>query len=99
MAKQLPKNKSRDRPPLSPPAYRPMAAPVVDGPFDQPGWIFEPKFDGLRVLVCFDGGDLTLLSRNDKPQEAMFLDVAGSLRQALPEAAVADGEIVCFDAE
>src|SRR3954465_12910312 len=99
MARRLPEQNASDRSPTVPPAYRPMAATLVDRPFDHPGWIFEPKFDGLRVLVRFDGSDLTLLSRNDKPQEAMFPDVAAALRQALPEPAVADGEVVCFDAE
>ncbi len=80
-----------------PPTFRPMAATLVDAPFDHPGWIFEPKFDGLRVLVRFDGRDLTLLSRNDKPQEAMFPDVAAALREALRRPAVLDGEVVCFD--
>jgi hypothetical protein len=31
-----------------------MAATLLDLPFDQPGWAFEPKFDGLRVLARFD---------------------------------------------
>jgi ATP-dependent DNA ligase len=62
-----------------------MAATLVDQPFDHPDWIFEPKFDGLRVLVRFDGRQLTLISRNDKPQDAMFPDVAEALRDALPQ--------------
>jgi bifunctional non-homologous end joining protein LigD len=74
-----------------------MAATLVEGPFDHPGWIFEPKLDGLRVLGRFDGRDLTLLSRNDRPQEAMFPDVAAALRGALAQPAVVDGEVVCFD--
>jgi bifunctional non-homologous end joining protein LigD len=74
-----------------------MAATLVDRPFDHPGWIFEPKLDGLRVLVRFDGRNLSLLSRNDKPQEAAFPDVAAALRTALTRPAVLDGEIVCFD--
>jgi bifunctional non-homologous end joining protein LigD len=74
-----------------------MAATLVDGPFDHPDWIFEPKFDGLRVQVRFDGQGLTLLSRNDKPQEGMFPDVADALRAALDRPAVLDGEVVCFD--
>jgi bifunctional non-homologous end joining protein LigD len=82
-----------------PPAYRPMAATLVDRPFDHPDWLFEPKFDGLRVLVRFDGRDVALVSRNDKPQESMFPDVAAAMRNALRHPAVADGEIVCFDAE
>jgi bifunctional non-homologous end joining protein LigD len=79
------------------PTFQPMAATLVDRPFDHAGWIFEPKFDGLRVLVQYDGRRLTLLSRNDKPQEAMFPDVADALRTALPKPAVLDGEVVCFD--
>lgn len=79
------------------PVFRPMAATLVDRPFDHPGWVFEPKFDGLRVLVRFDGRQLTLISRNDKPQEALFPEVAGALSAALAEPAVLDGEVVCFD--
>jgi bifunctional non-homologous end joining protein LigD len=75
-----------------------MLATLVKGPFDRSGWVFEPKLDGLRVLARFDGRDLALLSRNDKPQEAVFADVARALRSALRRPAVDDGEIVCFDA-
>src|SRR5436305_10738829 len=81
----------------APPSYRPMAATLLDRPFDHPDWVFEPKFDGLRVLARFDGRRLTLLSRNDKPQEVMFPDVAEALRAALDRPAVLDGEVVCFD--
>jgi bifunctional non-homologous end joining protein LigD len=79
------------------PAFEPMAATLVDAPFDDPDWVFEPKFDGLRVQVRFDGRALTLLSRNDKPQETVFPDVAAALRAALDRPAVLDGEVVCFD--
>ncbi len=80
-----------------PPAYSLMAATLVDEPFDHADWIFEPKFDGLRILIRFDGRNLTLLSRNDKPQEFVFPDVASALRAAVSQPAVLDGEIVCFD--
>src|SRR5689334_8428270 len=82
-----------------PPAFRPMAATLVDRPFDHPDWLFEPKLDGLRVLARFDGRAVALVSRNDKPQEGMFPDVAAALRKALRRPAVADGEVVCFDAD
>jgi DNA ligase D-like protein (predicted ligase) len=74
-----------------------MAATLVDAPFDHPDWLFEPKLDGLRVQARYGGRDLTLLSRNGKPQEAMFPDVATVLRAALDRPAVLDGEVVCFD--
>jgi bifunctional non-homologous end joining protein LigD len=74
-----------------------MMATLVERPFDHPGWVFEPKFDGLRVLVRCDGRAVTLVSRNGKPQEALFPEVADALRAGLRRPAVADGEIVCFD--
>jgi DNA ligase D-like protein (predicted ligase)/DNA ligase D-like protein (predicted 3'-phosphoesterase)/DNA ligase D-like protein (predicted polymerase) len=82
---------------ITPPAFAPMAATLVDRPFDHPDWVFEPKFDDLRVQVRFDGRSLSLLSRNDKPQEVMFPDVAAAMRVALKKPAVLDGEVVCFD--
>src|SRR5947208_10090243 len=74
-----------------------MMATIVAEPFDHPDWLFEPKFDGLRVLASFDGRGVTLISRNDKPQEAQFPDVAAALRDSLRRPAVVDGEVVCFD--
>src|SRR4051812_34721864 len=85
--------------PLSPmPAeVAPMLCTLVDEAFDGPGWTFEPKFDGLRILARFDGDDLTLLSRNGKPQEARFPEIAEGLREALARPAILDGEVVCLD--
>jgi bifunctional non-homologous end joining protein LigD len=74
-----------------------MMATLVSGPFEHPDWVFEPKFDGLRVLAYFDGRDVRLVSRNDKPQETAFPDVAAALRKTLRRPAVVDGEVVCFD--
>ncbi len=42
----------------------PMLCTLIAAPFDDPAWIFEPKYDGLRVLAYFNGRELTLLSRN-----------------------------------
>jgi DNA ligase D-like protein (predicted ligase) len=75
----------------------PMLATLIDAPFDHPEWIFEPKFDGLRVLARFDGRTVSLVSRNGKPQEFMFPEIAAALRAALKRPAVVDGEVVCFD--
>ena len=59
----------------------PMLCTLVAEPFDDPDWVFEPKFDGLRVLASFDGRELTMLSRNGKPQDALFPEVAEALRR------------------
>jgi bifunctional non-homologous end joining protein LigD len=74
-----------------------MLCTLVDEPFDNPAWLFEPKYDGLRVLGRFDGRELTLLSRNQAPQNLQFPDVVAALRDGLTRPAVVDGEVVCFD--
>jgi bifunctional non-homologous end joining protein LigD len=81
----------------TPPRFDPMTATLVAEPFDRPGWVFEPKFDGLRVLTHFDGKTARLISRNYKPQEGIFPDVAAVLEKGLRKPAVVDGEVVCFD--
>jgi ATP-dependent DNA ligase len=42
----------------------PMLCTLAAEPFDNPAWVFEPKFDGLRILGRYDGRQLLLLSRN-----------------------------------
>ena len=73
-----------------------MKCTLVAEAFDDPEWIFEPKLDGLRVLVRFDGQQVELLSRNDKPQNFPFPDVVESVRRGLSGPAVLDGEICCL---
>ena len=80
-----------------PRAVQLMLCTLVPAPFDDPDWIFEPKLDGLRVLCRFDGKRVTLISRNDKPQDFQFPDVAEALRKSLSKPALLDGEIVCLD--
>jgi len=58
------------------------------------GWIFEPKWDGFRVLVFRDGRELLMQSRDEKPLDRYFPELADPLRSALPERCVVDGELV-----
>ena len=74
-----------------------MVCTLVAEPFEHPSWIFEPKFDGLRVLGRFDGKELVMLSRNNQPQNAQFPDIAAVLRESLSVPCIVDGEVVCFD--
>src|SRR5207244_2911876 len=74
-----------------------MLCTLVAEPFDNPDWLFEPKYDGLRVLVRFTARQLSLISRNDRPQEFQFPDVAPALRASLTRPVLLDGEIVCLD--
>jgi ATP-dependent DNA ligase len=61
---------------------------------DGSGWIFEPKWDGFRVLVFRDGDELLLQSRDEKPLDRYFPELRAPLLAQLPPRCVLDGEIV-----
>nr|WP_254659556.1 DNA ligase D [Mucilaginibacter sp. PPCGB 2223] len=42
-----------------------MKATLVDAPFDQPGWIYEIKWDGYRAVAVVNDGKATLTSRSN----------------------------------
>lgn len=47
----------------------PMAATLTQERFTGPEWVFERKFDGIRLLVYKSGSDVQLFSRNRLPQD------------------------------
>jgi ATP-dependent DNA ligase len=49
-----------------PKRLQPMLATLTDGPFDDNVWIFEDKYDGFRMAVTIEGGEVTLYTRNGK---------------------------------
>jgi ATP-dependent DNA ligase len=58
------------------------------------GWIFEPKWDGFRILVFRDHDELLIQSRDEKPLDRYFPELAAPLKAELPNRCVVDGEIV-----
>ena len=47
----------------------PMAATLTQERFTGPEWIFERKFDGIRLLAYKNGTNVELFSRNQLPQD------------------------------
>ncbi len=45
-----------------------MAATLTQERFTGPEWIFERKFDGIRLLAYKNGPDVRLFSRSRLPQ-------------------------------
>lgn len=80
-----------------PPNPELMLCTLVNAPFDDPNWIFEPKLDGLRVLCRFDGRHATIVSRNGKTQDFQFPEIVAGLESSLTRPAILDGEVVCLD--
>ncbi|MGH9324224.1 MAG: ATP-dependent DNA ligase [Vicinamibacteria bacterium] len=77
-----------------PPPIEPMLAKLVDTLPQGDSWIFEPKWDGFRVLVFRDGNEWLLQSRDLKPLNRYFPELESPLLSGLPERAVVDGELV-----
>lgn len=86
----------RDAPKSKIPAdIKPMKATLVDAPFDDPGWIYEIKWDGYRAVAIVENGKAELISRNNLP-----FDQFGPINDLLESwqiNAVLDGEIVALN--
>jgi len=76
------------------PPIKPMLAASKDSIPEGEGFLFEPKWDGFRALVFRDGAEVYLQSRDLKPLDRYFPELAEPLRKSLPERCVLDGEIV-----
>jgi DNA ligase D-like protein (predicted ligase) len=75
----------------------PMLATLVEVPPRGTGWVYEPKLDGVRVLVYSNGGHIRLFSRNRKPLEGAYPELVDALSFAVRGDAVLDGEVVAVD--
>jgi ATP-dependent DNA ligase len=76
------------------PPIEPMLATLADELPAGDGWLFEPKWDGFRAIVFRDRDRLYLQSRDLRPLDRYFPDLAAPLLAVLPERCVVDGEIV-----
>jgi ATP-dependent DNA ligase len=79
---------------LPTPPVEPMLAKIADALPTEPGFLFEPKWDGFRAIVFHTGAQALLQSRDLKPLNRYFPELAQALRDALPAGCVLDGEIV-----
>ena len=69
----------------------PMAATLTQERFTGPEWVFERKFDGIRLLAFKQGPDVRLFSRNRLPQNIPSL--ANAIANLPVRNAILDGEI------
>ncbi len=75
-----------------------MLATLTAEPFHRPGWVYEEKYDGIRVLAEKDGAAVRLLSRNLRDRTADFRDLVAALAALPAPTLVLDGEVVVFEA-
>jgi bifunctional non-homologous end joining protein LigD len=70
----------------------PMAATLTQERFGTGGdWLFEQKFDGIRLLAYKNGADIRLYSRNRLPQD--LPSIARAISDLPVDEVVLDGEV------
>jgi bifunctional non-homologous end joining protein LigD len=75
----------------------PMLATLTTARFSDPGWIFEPKFDGERCLAFRTGPEIRLMSRNRLSINNHYPELADALQAQHAPDFVIDGEVVAFE--
>lgn len=74
-----------------------MLATLVRQPFHEPGWVYEEKYDGYRILAYKEGKRVTLVSRNDNDRTQTYAQVAEAVGQLKTKTLLLDGEVVAID--
>jgi bifunctional non-homologous end joining protein LigD len=80
-----------------PPVLAPMFAGATGMPRDPRGWLFEPKWDGVRAIARLWSGRMTLTSRLGNDVTQAYPELAQLSAAIGGHTAVLDGEIVAFD--
>jgi ATP-dependent DNA ligase len=76
------------------PPIEPMLAKIADELPHEAGFLFEPKWDGFRAIVFRGADEAYIQSRDLRPLNRYFPELAKALTEALPKGCVIDGEIV-----
>ena len=81
--------------PIRPP-YPPAEAKSVGEIPREPGWLYEPKWDGFRCLAFRLGKQVLLQSKAGQPLGRYFPELVAALGDLPQDQFVIDGEIVIF---
>jgi bifunctional non-homologous end joining protein LigD len=83
--------------PTKPGFIAPMLATLVAAPFDDPGWLFEVKWDGFRVEAVVDGDSVRLWTRGEQDASRYFGPFLDPPTWLAAKQAVVDGEVIALD--
>ena len=79
------------------PIYELMHPTQVREPFHRPGWVYEEKIDGWRMVAYKDGKRVRLLSRNGVDHSRRFPELVAAVATLQPRTLVLDGEVAIYD--
>jgi bifunctional non-homologous end joining protein LigD len=74
-----------------------MQPELASDPFHRPGWVYEEKYDGWRMIAYKDGSRVCLVSRSGVDHTARFPAIASAVAGLLAPQLVLDGEVCVFD--
>src|SRR5262249_21703144 len=77
----------------------PMKAKLVEKPPVSGNWIYELKFDGIRLIAIKSHEKVLLLSRNQNDLSARFPEIVDAIKNLPAKECVLDGEVVALDEE
>lgn len=75
-----------------------MLATLTRDHFSDPGWVYEPKLDGIRCLAFKRGTDVRLMTRNKLDRAGSFPKVAEALSKQTGDFIV-DGEVAALEGD
>jgi bifunctional non-homologous end joining protein LigD len=75
----------------------PQLATLTKDRFSDPAWIYERKLDGERCIAFGRGGEVHLLTRNQKSADAAYPELVEALTSQQTGDFIVDGEVVSFD--
>jgi bifunctional non-homologous end joining protein LigD len=76
-----------------PPAWlEPMAATLTQDRFFHPDWVYERKYDGIRMVAFKRNGKVELFSRNHRLQNDAFPRLVSAIRELPVDNLILDGE-------
>ncbi len=87
----------RDLPAAKARFVEPMKAKLVEKPPGTGDWIYELKFDGIRLIAVKTDKKISLLSRNQNELGARFPEIVEAIKNLPAGECLIDGEVVALD--
>jgi bifunctional non-homologous end joining protein LigD len=76
-----------------------MKAKLVEKPPATDDWVYELKFDGIRLIAIKADKRVSLLSRNENELSGRFPEIVEAIKNLPARECVMDGEVVALDDE
>jgi bifunctional non-homologous end joining protein LigD len=71
--------------------------PISAAPLHRPGWVYEEKVDGWRIVVYKDGTHVRLIGRRGVEHRGRFPGLVEAIAALPSKSLILDGEVAIFD--